>query len=82
MSNRASEVIEHLDAAVAAAERANMSASETMGMLFYYAHNIAQRAREADLPHWKARRVPSGSMLTDGAHPLAESNHQPVDSVG
>ncbi len=46
---RASEVIEHLDLAVAAAERANMSASEIMGMLFYYAHNIAQRAREAAL---------------------------------
>lgn len=49
MSERASEVIEHLDAAVAAAEKANMSTSEIMGMLFYYAHNIAQQAREAAL---------------------------------
>ncbi len=49
MSERTSEVIEHLDAAVAAAESANMSASEIMGMLFYYAHNIAQRARETAL---------------------------------
>jgi hypothetical protein len=49
MSEGPGEVIEHLDAAVAAAERANMSASEIMGMLFYYAHNIAQRARETAL---------------------------------
>ncbi len=49
MSDRVDEVIEHLDAAVAAAERAEMSASEIMGMLFYYAHNIAQRARETAL---------------------------------
>ena len=49
MSEGPGEVIEHLDAAVAAAERANMSASEIMGMLFYYAHTIAQRARETAL---------------------------------
>ena len=49
MSEGPGEVIEHLDAAVAAAERANMSASEIMGMLFYYAHNIAPRARETAL---------------------------------
>ena len=28
-----------------------------------------------------ASASPSGSMPTDGTHPLAESNHQPVDSV-
>jgi hypothetical protein len=49
MSDGPDEVIEHLDAAVAAAEHAEMSASEIMGMLFYYAHNIAQRARETAL---------------------------------
>ena len=49
MSEGPGEVIKHLDAAIAAAERAEMSASEIMGMLFYYAHNIAQRARETAL---------------------------------
>ena len=46
MAERSKEVVEHLDAAVVAAERANMSTSEIIGMFFYYAHNLAQQARE------------------------------------
>lgn len=46
MAERSKEVVEHLDAAVAAAERANMSTSEVIGMFHYYAHNLAQQARE------------------------------------
>lgn len=42
-------VIEHLDAAVAAAREEGMSASEILGLLFYYAHNVAQDARESAL---------------------------------
>lgn len=45
----ATRVIEHLDAAVAAAREEDMSASEILGLLFYYAHNVAQDAREAAL---------------------------------
>jgi hypothetical protein len=40
-------VIEHLDAAIAAAREEDMSASEVLGLLFYYAHNVAQDARES-----------------------------------
>ncbi len=46
---RSKEVVEHLDAAVEAAEKANMSTSEIIGMFFYYAHNLAQQARESAL---------------------------------
>jgi hypothetical protein len=42
-------VIEHLDAAVAAAREEDMSVSEILGLLFYYAHNVAQDARESAL---------------------------------
>lgn len=42
-------VIDHIEAAIAAAERDNMSASEVIGLLFYYAHNVAQEARESAL---------------------------------
>ncbi len=49
MAERSKEVIEHLDLAVQAAERANMSTSEIIGMFFYYAHNLAQRARDSAL---------------------------------
>ncbi len=41
-----SMVIEHLELAIKAAQEEEMSASEIMGLLFYYAHNIAQEARE------------------------------------
>ena len=41
-----SMVIEHLEMAIKAAQDEEMSASEIMGLLFYYAHNIAQEARE------------------------------------
>ena len=49
MAERSEEVVKHLDAAVAAAENANMSTSEIIGMFFYYAHNLAQQARETAL---------------------------------
>ncbi len=49
MAERSEEVVKHLDAAVAAAESANMSTSEIIGMFFYYAHNLAQQARESAL---------------------------------
>ena len=49
MAERSKEVVENLDAAVAAAERAGMSTSEIIGMFFYYAHNLAQQARESAL---------------------------------
>ena len=49
MAERSKEVVEHLDAAVEAAERAGMSTSEIIGMFFYYAHNLAQQARESAL---------------------------------
>lgn len=45
----ADPVIEHLDAAVAAAEQQDMSTSELIGLLYYYAHNVAQEARESAL---------------------------------
>lgn len=44
-----SSVVKHLDAAVAAALDEGMSTAELMGMLFYYAHNVAQGAREGAL---------------------------------
>jgi len=44
-----SAVVGHLDAAIAAAHEEGMSAAELMGMLFYYAHNVAQGAREGVL---------------------------------
>lgn len=49
MTERTKEVVKHLDAAVEAAQEANMSTSEVIGMLFYYAHNLAQQARESAL---------------------------------
>ena len=42
-----SKVIEKLDAVVRAAEEENMGTSELIGLLFYYAHNLAQEARDA-----------------------------------
>lgn len=47
--SEAHRVIEHLDAAVTAAREEDMSASEILGLLFYYAHNVAQDARESAL---------------------------------
>ena len=49
MSERTSEVVKHLDLAVQAAEKQNMSASQIIGMFFYYAHNLSQQARETAL---------------------------------
>ena len=49
MSNETNEVIEHLDLAVQAAERQKMSTSEIIGLLFFYAHNLAQQARDSAL---------------------------------
>lgn len=40
-------VVEHLDRAVQVAQDQDMSASEIIGLLFYYAHNVAQEARES-----------------------------------
>lgn len=42
-----SPVVRHLEDAVAAAEEEGMSAAELIGMLTYYAHNLAQEARES-----------------------------------
>ncbi len=42
-----SQVIRHLNAAIEAAQESGMSASELMGLLFYYAHNVAQQTRQA-----------------------------------
>ena len=49
MSEEINPVIEYLERAVAAAQEHEMSTSETIGLLFYYAHNVAQEAREAAL---------------------------------
>ncbi len=49
MAERSKEVVKHLDAAVAAAQSVDMSTSEIIGMFFYYAHNLAQQARETAL---------------------------------
>lgn len=48
-SDQNNPVIEHLERAIAAAQERNMSASEIMGLLFFYAHNVAQEARETAL---------------------------------
>lgn len=42
-------MIEHLEQAIAAAQEHDMSTSEIIGLLFYYAHNVAQEARETAL---------------------------------
>ena len=43
------EVVEHLEAAVAAAQEIEMPATELAGLLFFYAHNLAQEVREVAL---------------------------------
>lgn len=42
-----SPVVEHLEAAIGAAEEQGLSAAEFIGLLTYYAHDVAQEAREA-----------------------------------
>lgn len=49
MTDAGNPVVGHLEAAVEAAREVDMSASELMGLLFFYAHNVAQQAREAAL---------------------------------
>ena len=39
-------VTDHLDRALAAAQEEEMSASELMGLFFYYAHSIAESYRQ------------------------------------
>ena len=39
-------VVNHIEAAVNAAEESGMSACELIGLLYFYAHNVAQDARE------------------------------------
>ncbi len=48
-SDLESSVVAHLEAAVRTAEETGMSLSELIGLLFYYAHNLAQEARETAL---------------------------------
>lgn len=43
---RTKEVVAHLERAIEAAENTSMSTSELIGMFHYYAHNLAQQARE------------------------------------
>lgn len=43
------EVVEHLEAAVEAAQEVEMPATELAGLLFFYAHNVAQEVREVAL---------------------------------
>lgn len=49
MADDVNPVIEHLELALQAARDQEMSASEIIGLLHYYAHNIAQDARESAL---------------------------------
>ena len=42
-------VTDHLEAAIVAADAAGMTTSELIGTFFYYAHSLAQEAREAAL---------------------------------
>ena len=49
MADEVNPVIEHLELAMQAARDQEMSASEIIGLLHYYAHNIAQDARECAL---------------------------------
>jgi hypothetical protein len=49
MPDEVNPVIEHLELAMRAARDQEMSASEIIGLLHYYAHNIAQDARESAL---------------------------------
>ena len=46
MSEENNTVVEYLEMAVQAAQEQEMSASELIGLLFYYAHNVAQETRE------------------------------------
>ena len=39
------KVVEHLEAAVAAAGKQEMPATELAGLLFFYAHNVAEEVR-------------------------------------
>lgn len=49
MSEENNTVVEYLEMAVQAAQEQEMSASELIGLLFYYAHNVAQETRELAL---------------------------------
>jgi len=41
-----SKVVQKLDTAVLTAEEEGMGTSELIGLFFYYAHNLAQEARD------------------------------------
>jgi hypothetical protein len=47
--NNTQKIIEKLDDALEIAEKEGMSTSEVIGILFYYAHNLAQEARDIGL---------------------------------
>lgn len=49
LSYEDNKVINYLDLAVQAAEDKNMPTSELIGMFFFYAHNLAQEARDIAL---------------------------------
>lgn len=61
MADEVNPVIEHLELAMQAARDQEMSASEIIGLLHYYAHNIAQDAREAALREQEHEDVPAQS---------------------
>ena len=61
MPDEVNPVIQHLDQAMEAARDQEMSASEIIGLLHYYAHNIAQDARESALRAQAAERAATTS---------------------
>lgn len=60
MPDEVNPVIQHLDQAIEAARDQEMSASEIIGLLHYYAHNLAQDARESALRD----QAPKGAATT------------------
>lgn len=61
MPNEVNPVIQHLDQAMQAARDQEMSASEIIGLLHYYAHNVAQDARESALRDQATERAATTS---------------------
>ncbi len=51
------DVASYLDMAVEAARQADMSASELMGMFFYYAHSVAEGFRMGVISEQEAREA-------------------------
>ena len=56
MSGDNYRVIEHLEEAIEVAQEQGMTTSELIGLLFYYAHNVAQEARESALHSQQVQR--------------------------